>query len=620
MRRTKEKKALLSIVGIGVALSAAFLGYLQYRWVDRASDAEEARLRRGLRVSTAQVLFSSSDEARVLLAFLYLTPKEYEERNWRRFAMSLRFWNDNTQFPGLLSSVYLIETNGKDSGQITRRFEPGPAEFAEGPVPQMLLRLSDLSPEQFQEQQRALFNHGIVLEFLAHPEVAPRDGDLEESIGRSGQIQLLMAIQLDLDVLHTQIIPHYMSQYLADYPYRIVRTDSAAATASANNPPDSAQPELSVPLWGIYFDRARVFGSRPRTKIPSSSSSTVLQGYLQRDPHVRFWLQDRKALEGNVSRSAGLEPQQEARAQLEVFYPGGPLGSLIATRRLLNLAVSIGILLLLIASMIMLLRLYRNTLHVRALEQDFVASMSHELRTPIAVLQATSENLKQGLITDPARISQYSNVMYKETRRLSRMVEGILLYSGIENRIAQTGQHVTINLADFIQDVVESLREPAFEARSSIIIRPIPKTLTLRTDPAAVRLILENLLMNAIRHGLAPDRSSQKPAQIRLSIVNPSANESLAIVVEDDGPGVPTRESRRIFEPFARGEASVQAQHPGSGLGLHLVRRITRLLGGAIRLESPCSGTDGQQRRGCRFVVELALGKERGNGSQDTDN
>jgi signal transduction histidine kinase len=68
-----------------------------------------------------------------------------------------------------------------------------------------------------------------------------------------------------------------------------------------------------------------------------------------------------------------------------------------------------------------------------------------------------------------------------------------------------------------------------------------------------------------------------------------------------------------VFEPFFRGERSVSGQRPGSGLGLHLVRRVVTLLGGKVSLESPYANLAGFRQNGCRFIVILPI-EESGNG------
>ncbi len=199
------------------------------------------------------------------------------------------------------------------------------------------------------------------------------------------------------------------------------------------------------------------------------------------------------------------------------------------------------------------------------------------------------------------------------------MVENILLYSGLEKRVPGSGALVPVDIGKLIAEVLTSLREPAKEAHCTI--RLIEKTTptSMHSDPVALRLILENLLLNAIRHGVGADGGEDNEAEIRLIVDQRVFHHGLIITVEDNGPGILSREQRRIFEPFVRGEASVRAQRPGSGLGLHLVTRVVRILGGSITLESPYENTIGQIQKGYRFVVELPGTPVGKNHAEDSD-
>ena len=125
--------------------------------------------------------------------------------------------------------------------------------------------------------------------------------------------------------------------------------------------------------------------------------------------------------------------------------------------------------------------------------------------------------------------------------------------------------------------------------------------------------------MNATRHGRAPD-STEHPVFVGVRISTDRDPDSrsygmrtLELVVEDEGPGIPVKEQRRIFEAFYRGQATRDTQTPGSGLGLHLVRRVVASIGGTVRVESPYDRR-GESVRGVRMSVELAEGEERADG------
>jgi signal transduction histidine kinase len=124
-------------------------------------------------------------------------------------------------------------------------------------------------------------------------------------------------------------------------------------------------------------------------------------------------------------------------------------------------------------------------------------------------------------------------------------------------------------------------RHPGVTWRPDLPAEPVP----VDGWDAGLRSLVENLLENAARHGA---RDGHGTVRVRL---DPSA-----LVVEDDGPGVPEADSTRIFEPFAR---AGDGDRPGSGLGLALVAQQARLHGMTVAVDgSPALG-------GARFTVRL---------------
>ena len=96
--------------------------------------------------------------------------------------------------------------------------------------------------------------------------------------------------------------------------------------------------------------------------------------------------------------------------------------------------------------------------------------------------------------------------------------------------------------------------------------------------PAGLRLVIDNAIANAVKHGDA--------TQIRLSAIR--SGEDVEIAVDDNGSGVPEQERKLVFERFARGST---ASRSGSGLGLALVEQQAELHGGTASLElSPMGG------------------------------
>jgi signal transduction histidine kinase len=575
MKQRESRKILLSIVTVCVAASIIALGSMQYLWVNRASEAEESRLQRSLRSSANQVLFSAGEEIRVqrslrssanqvlfsageeirvLLAFLYITPDEYEAKDWRRFNNSLRFWRANAQFPELLDAVYLIP---EDESQYALGYSFEDETFRENSAPERLVEILRSGPrdklsgslDRPPEEMRQLINEGYMILnqvlFYAAGEDAQEYRAEDQRPGRG----LLQAVRFKLEVFYEKTIPHYMSEYLDEYLYRIVDTETGVPVSVQGMDIPSWEPELTLPLKSVLLFPWHFLRGQDVRERSERQPTILLERFLRQNPTIRLWLQNLRTAAGNSFSVTDSGPSE--RFRLEVFFPDGPLSQLISARRFVNLGASIGILLILVGVMVMLFRLYRNTVKIRAEEQEFVMSMSHELRTPIAVLQSTSENLKEGVVADPSRVSQYSSVIYNETRRLSRIVEGILLFSGLENRRHQNNQIGEVNLGKLAQQVIVALRQLAHEHHAVITIIQPSTDIVIHSDQSAIRLIVENLLMNAIRHGLAADRTREKPSEVRLKIKPRILGRGLIIVVEDDGPGYLTERRKEFSSPFS---------------------------------------------------------------------
>ncbi|MBN3458721.1 MULTISPECIES: sensor histidine kinase [Mycolicibacterium] len=217
--------------------------------------------------------------------------------------------------------------------------------------------------------------------------------------------------------------------------------------------------------------------------------------------------------------------------------------------------------------------------------RDFAAVASHELRTPLTAMRTNLEVLSTLDMTAEQRQEVISDVMRTQSR-----IEATL--TALE-RLAQ-GELTTVE--DFVPvDVTELLDRAAHDALHTYpglraTLMPSPTVLMLGM-PAGLRLVIDNAIANAVKHGGA--------TEIRLSAVS-SAND-VEIVVDDNGSGVPEAERAEVFERFARGST---ASRSGSGLGLALVAQQAELHGGTASLESSPMG-------GARLLLRLPIMRSR---------
>jgi two-component system, NtrC family, sensor histidine kinase GlrK len=121
-----------------------------------------------------------------------------------------------------------------------------------------------------------------------------------------------------------------------------------------------------------------------------------------------------------------------------------------------------------------------------------------------------------------------------------------------------------------VLEVLEVERHPV-----AIDVKPT----TLLVDPAHVERVVENLIMNAVKH---------TPAGTRIRVRTENGQGAITLIVEDEGPGVPIELRDAIFEPFTQGETPSHA--PGTGIGLSLVAKFARLNGGQAWVEERPGG------------------------------
>lgn len=211
--------------------------------------------------------------------------------------------------------------------------------------------------------------------------------------------------------------------------------------------------------------------------------------------------------------------------------------------------------------------------------RDFAAVASHELRTPLTAMRTNLEVLSTLEMRDDQREEVIADVMRTQSR-----VEATL--TALE-RLAQ-GQLTTID--DFVPvDITELLDRAAHDA-----VRNYPEvrvslasstTVLMVGLPAGLRLVIDNAITNAVKHGGA--------TEIQLSA--DSSGEGVEIIVDDNGAGVPEDERASIFARFSRGSTAARS---GSGLGLALVAQQADLHGGTAAMEASPMG-------GARLVLRL---------------
>ena len=227
--------------------------------------------------------------------------------------------------------------------------------------------------------------------------------------------------------------------------------------------------------------------------------------------------------------------------------------------------------------------LFRREQAVMDMREDFVSQVSHELRTPLTQIRMFAETLLLNRTRSDDERQRSLEIIDREARRLSHLVENVLRVSKVSDAIEMDCQ--TQRLVPILQDVCDSMQSTA--DRITIDLRVIDD-IAAHVDADAVRQIVLNLLDNAIKFG--PD------SQV-IRVILDAVDGAVRVTVEDEGPGIPEVDRERVWDTFYRLGREKKAAISGTGIGLSVVRDLTQAMDGRCWIEG--------KERGARVIVEL---------------
>lgn len=210
------------------------------------------------------------------------------------------------------------------------------------------------------------------------------------------------------------------------------------------------------------------------------------------------------------------------------------------------------------------------------IRQDFVANVSHELRTPLTTIKGYAETLLEGALKEEVA-SQFVQVIKRHTDRLTKIVEDLLMLSKIESKEFQLKIEF-ISLPDFINDVIDFVKEAAEKKEISISQSKITSSQAVGADRNYLEQIFINLLDNAIKY-------THEGGKVTISAIEKDKRE-IQFSIEDDGMGIPREDIPRIFERFYRVDKGRSQELGGTGLGLSIVKHLVQAHGGRVWVES----------------------------------
>jgi signal transduction histidine kinase len=242
----------------------------------------------------------------------------------------------------------------------------------------------------------------------------------------------------------------------------------------------------------------------------------------------------------------------------------------------------------------------------RCLERDrlgsiFIGNLAHELRTALTPISGYLKILSSDKLGPlSAQQQRILDSIQGATGRLTRVVENLSDFATMRTSDAALFP-AEVDPDLLAEEVVADLRPAVREARLHVAVQKSGGG-TISADPRKLRQALANVVGNAVKF-------SPHGGEVLVEVQRDT--RSIRFVVSDQGPGIPPKDQRHLFEPFfhAAGKDD-RSKHPGSGLGLPVAIRIIEAHGGTIAVESPPRVQSEGVRRvftGSRFVLELPV-------------
>src|SRR5580700_1187382 len=203
----------------------------------------------------------------------------------------------------------------------------------------------------------------------------------------------------------------------------------------------------------------------------------------------------------------------------------------------------------------------------------FLRHMSHELKTPLANIREGTELLMDGAVGElDSNQREVAAILRENGIKLQRMIENLLSFSAWQT--SSVGLEATeFRLRPLIKQVLENQQLTLLSQRVRLDVHV--EDLTLVADRGKIRLILENLVSNAVKY-------SPKGGTIHLQAR--AAGPHLVLDVADSGPGIPVEDRAHVFEAFYTGRAAKSTAVKGTGIGLSVVLEFVAAHGGSVQI------------------------------------
>ncbi|WGQ08048.1 ATP-binding protein [Pedobacter gandavensis] len=267
--------------------------------------------------------------------------------------------------------------------------------------------------------------------------------------------------------------------------------------------------------------------------------------------------------------------------------------SLIFSNLSITMATSAALLLVLVFIFAYTIYTILKQKKISEMKTDFINNMTHEFKTPVATIMIASEALKDPEITeDKTRVKRLAGIIYDENVRLGNHIERVLSIARLEKKELKL-EETMLNINELILVVVDSMDLQLQKKGTQLQLNLDAQPPLIYADELHLSNVIYNLIDNANKYSLGVPK---------ITISTRISHKNLIIEVADEGIGMSTEETKRIFDQFYRVPTGNLHDVKGFGLGLNYVQDIIEQMNGKIKVHS-------EKDKGTVFEIILPLNR-----------
>lgn len=236
---------------------------------------------------------------------------------------------------------------------------------------------------------------------------------------------------------------------------------------------------------------------------------------------------------------------------------------------------------------------FERMAEVSRLKSEFIHIVSHQLRTPLTNIKFSLDFLTSTkIVQTPEHQTEYYDILRENSIRMGDLIDNLLTVAKIESGDFPLIKR-EVSLEDIAQKLLMKFKPFALASNVKLLLFCSDHSLRVLADSLWIEQVMENFIDNAIKY-------TKGGGEIKITIFKKS--DKVYFEVKDNGVGIPGREQKFIFEKFFRSANSLKKQTEGTGLGLHIAKKIVERQDGEI-------GFSSKEEKGSLFWFNLPIKK-----------